>query len=67
MSEPLYPDVHVQLTGRDGNAGSIMGRVVEALRRAGAPAEDIARYRRESMSADYANLLRVAGEWVNIS
>lgn len=25
MSEPRYPDVHVQLTGTDGNAYAIMG------------------------------------------
>lgn len=67
MSGPLYPDVVVQLTGQDGNAGAIMGRVSEALRRGGAPREEIDRYRRESMSGDYANLLRVAAEWVDVS
>jgi hypothetical protein len=30
-----HPDVVVQLTGRDGNAFSIMGHVSRALRRAG--------------------------------
>ena len=31
--QPKYPDVRVQLTGEDGNAYSIIGRVAKALRR----------------------------------
>jgi len=60
-------DVDVQLVGRDGNAFAIMGAVSKALRRAGATAEEIAKYREESTSGDYDNLLRVAMEWVRVS
>lgn len=31
--QPKYPDVRVQLTGEDGNAYSIIGRIAKALRR----------------------------------
>ena len=62
-----YPEVHVQLSGNDGNAYAIMGAVQSALRDAGAPAQDLKKYQEESMSGDYDNLLRVAMKWVNVS
>lgn len=34
-NNPAYPDVHVELTGTDGNAFSVIGRVSAALKRAG--------------------------------
>lgn len=61
-----YPQVVVQLTGEDGNAGRIMGAVSEGLRRAGVPAAEITEYRRESLLGDYDNLLRVAMSWVTV-
>jgi len=60
-------DVDVQLTGNDGNAFAIMASVSSALRDAGATKEELSQYRQESMSGDYNNLLRVAGDWVNVS
>lgn len=33
MDDPKYPDVEVQLSGEDGNAFFIIGRVGAALRR----------------------------------
>jgi hypothetical protein len=67
MSDIKYPDVHVQLSGSDGNAYAIMGAVSTALRRAGVPAEEIAKYKTESMSGDYDNLLVTAMQWVSVS
>ena len=67
MSEPRYPDVQVQLTGTDGNAFAIMGAVTRELRRAGVSAEEISKYREESMSGDYDNLLATAMRWVDVS
>lgn len=32
-----YPDIHVQLSGEDGNAFFIMGRVTGAMKAAGVP------------------------------
>lgn len=64
--EPFYPDVTVKLTGRDSNAGAIMAAVSTALRRHGVKKDVIDRYRKESMSGDYNNLLRTAMRWVEV-
>jgi hypothetical protein len=62
--EPKYPEIEVQLTGEDGNAFSIMGRVVEAMREAKVPQDEITKFTKECMSGDYANLLATCTEWV---
>lgn len=61
------PKPKVKLSGTDGNAWSIMGRVNDALRKAGASEEHRTRYREESMSGDYDNLLRVAMKYADVS
>lgn len=67
MATPKYPKVKVKLTGEDGNAFSILGRVCRALRKAGVPDDKIEAYRKEAMSDDYDNLLRVTMKWVDVS
>jgi hypothetical protein len=59
MSEVKFPEVQVKLVGEDGNAFFILGRVNQAMRRAGVPKEDIDAYNEEAKSGDYNNLLRV--------
>ena len=66
MGGPKYPDVHVQLTGTDGNAFALMGKVTKALKRAG-HGEHVAAFRMEAMTGDYDNLLRVCMSWVDCS
>lgn len=61
-----YPDVKVQLTGEDGNAFTIMGAVMGALRRAGVSEEERLRFQAEATSGDYDNLLCVCMEWVDV-
>ena len=64
--EVKYPDVEVQLSGRDGNAMSIIGSVSGALRRAvgnDAASEFVA----EAMSGDYDNVIQTAMRWVDVS
>ena len=61
-----YPDIEVQLTGRDGNAFAIMGAVTGALRKAGVPQHEIDQYLEESKSGDYNHLLVTAMEWVEV-
>lgn len=56
-----------KLTGRDGNAWAIMGRVGKALRRAGADAEYIEKYVAEATAGDYNDLLTVSMKYVNAS
>lgn len=59
-------NITVQLTGTDGNAFAIMGKVQSALRRAGATKEELEQYYAESTSGNYDNLLRVAHQWVEV-
>lgn len=67
MLDPKYPHIHVQLTGHDGNAFAIIGRVLAALKRAGVHREERDRYIAESTEADYDHLLRTAMRWVDVS
>ena len=65
MKEPLTKPT-VKLIGQDGNAFAIMGRVKQALRRAGADKEYIDKYLGEATSGDYHHLLAVSMEYVDI-
>lgn len=65
--ETKYPEIEVQLTGEDGNAFFIIGRVSRALRRANVPADEVAEFSREAMSGDYDNVLRTAMRWVSVA
>ncbi|WP_319406285.1 hypothetical protein [uncultured Desulfosarcina sp.] len=56
----------VKLVGHDGNAFSIMGRVKQALKRAGADKEYIDRYLSEATSGDYDHLLVVSMGYVDV-
>jgi len=56
----------VKLTGRDGNAFSIMGRVKQVLRCKGADREYIEKYLKEATSGDYDLLLSVSMEYVDV-
>jgi len=56
----------VKLTGHDGNAFSIMGRVKQALRRKGADREYIEKYLKDATSGDYNHLLSVSMKYVDV-
>lgn len=62
-----YPKNKVKLTGSDGNAFAVMGKVKNALKKAKVSKEEIDEYMKESMSGDYNNLLATAMDWVNVS
>ena len=63
---PKYPDITVQLTGRDGNAFAVLGAVARGLRSNGVAEEDIERFHDEATSGDYDHLLRTAMQWVDV-
>ncbi len=65
MKEPLTKQT-VKLTGEDGNAFSVMGRVKKALKQSGADKEYIDKYLNAATSGDYDNLLVVSMEYVNV-
>lgn len=75
MSEPRHPDIHVQLTGRDSNAGTLICAVVDAIKDARRDGdltreeakESIDAFRAKAYSGDYANVIATCDEWVRIS
>ena len=64
--EVKYPKINVQLTGEDGNAFGILGKVIKALRKGGATPGDVTKFQEEAMSGDYDNLLQTCMKWVNV-
>lgn len=67
MSEVKYPNVKVQLSGEDGNAMMIIGRVRKALRRADVGDAELDKFSEEAMSGDYDHVLQTAMKWVDVS
>ena len=61
-----YPEIEVQLSGSDGNAFAVLGKVQKALRRADVPKEEVEQFTKEATSGDYDHLLGVCEEWVDV-
>ena len=67
-STPRFPDIHVQLSGEDGNVFAILGRVRKELRRGGASPEQVDEFTREvTSSGSYDGALATIMRWVNVS
>ena len=62
-----HPEVTVQLTGTDGSASAVMGRVQRALRDAGAPQREVDQFRLEATSGDQDHLLQTCMHWVDVT
>jgi hypothetical protein len=62
---PKFPDVTVRLTGEDGNAFFILGKVQQALRRAG-HGDAAQEFYTEATSGDYDHLLQTAMRYVDV-
>ena len=67
MSEIKYPDIEVELVGKDGNAFNVLGLVSRAMRQGGCTTEEIEAYQNEATSGDYDHLLRVTMNTVSVS
>ena len=64
MTDPLYPDVTVPLTGEDGNVFSIIGRATAAAKRAEVPRADVDSFVEEVFGAgSYNEALRIVMRW----
>ena len=59
-------DIKVQLTGEDGNAFFIIGRVQKALRKAGATPDQIKEFQDDAKSGDYDHVLQTCMKWVDV-
>ena len=62
---PKY-EIRVQLSGTDGNAFALMGKVVSALRRGGVSSGKIAKFVAEAESGNYDHLLQTCMKWVHV-
>lgn len=62
---PKFKNVRVQLIGMDGNAFSILARVIRAMKKEKCSSEEIKTYEKEATSGDYNHLLRVTMETVH--
>lgn len=63
---PKFENIDVQLIGMDGNAFSILGRVLDAMKKAGLSQADIDAFVKEATSNNYDNLLMTVAKWVNV-
>lgn len=65
--EPKYPQVTARLTATDGNAFSIIGKVIKAMRNNKLPDDAIKQFTEEATSGDYNKLLATCMKWVNVA
>ena len=56
----------LQLSGEDGNAFSIIGRAIRALKDAGYSAAEVEEYRKDAMSGDYDHVLQTTMKWCDV-
>lgn len=63
---PKYPDITVQLTGKDGNAFNILGICLQTMRRAGLSQEERDAFQAEATSSNYDHLLATCMEWFEV-
>jgi hypothetical protein len=66
MKDTKYPEIEVKLTGTDGNAFALLGKVKRALAKAGVSTEEQSEFVKEAMSGDYQNLLATCCRWVEV-
>ena len=66
MTEPKFKPT-VKLIDTDGNAFAIIGRVKDALIKAGADKEYGFKYQDEAMAGNYTNLLCVTMDYVHVT
>lgn len=64
--EPIYPDVEVQLTGKDGNAFAVLARTKAAIRKKHGN-EAAEKFQDEAVKGDYDDLLGTCMKYVNVA
>ena len=66
MSKAKYPDIKVRLSGKDGNAFTILSRFTEAMKKKGIFESEREVFYKEATSGDYDHLLQTCMKWVDI-
>lgn len=64
---PKYPDIQVQLTGRNGNAYNLLGLVTGAMKKAGLLKSETDAFFAEATAGDYDNVLQTCMKWVDVT
>ncbi|AWV23373.1 hypothetical protein RADP37_05332 [Roseomonas mucosa] len=60
---PKYPNITVQLTGRDSNAFMILASCRRAAKEAGLSQQEIDAFYQEATSGDHDHLIQTAMRW----
>lgn len=72
-SDPLFPDITVNLTGTDGrsfgtvNPFAVIVAVSKAMQDEGVHAEDVDRFTDEATGATHDEAVEIARRWVNVT
>lgn len=67
MSDSVkHPEITVILTGIDGNAFNILGRCIDAMRKARLSKEEQEEFYKEATSGNYDHLLQTCMKWFNV-
>lgn len=61
-----YPNIHVNLVGKSGNAFAILGAMKQGLKKGGVGEEEIQKFMDEAMAGSYDNLLCTCMNWVYV-
>lgn len=61
-----FPQVRVNLSGREGNAYSIIGICIQTALKGKIPNADILAFLNEAISGDYDHMLATCCEWFTI-
>jgi hypothetical protein len=67
VMDTKYPEIEVQISGEDGNAFFIIGRVRRAMKRGGVSQEEIEAFTREATAGNYDHLLQTCMRWVDVA
>jgi hypothetical protein len=74
MTEPRFPQVKVTLSGTDGNAIIVVGKVGKAIDNGLRPTHSydervalVKEFRAEALSGDYDYVLQTCMKWVDVS
>ena len=63
---PKYPEITVELVGKDGHAFNVLGICRRAMKRARLPESEIEAFTAEATSGNYDHLLATCCEWFNV-
>ena len=67
MSATKYPEIEVRLTGTDGNAFAVIGKVRRELKRGGVSTEEVSAFTEAATAGDYNHVLMTCMKWVEVN